>query len=235
MPGLHPAHRDWSSNRLDATDATPERADLLAERFYASLHDRAGHRPVGRVTMIEKTPKNSLRVPFLARVFPDARFLFLHRDPREVLASMMEAWETGRFVTYPRLPGWGAPAWSLLLVPGWRDLISAPLEQIVALQWTETVATLLDDLEALSASRVHAVSYDRFLAKPTATAHAVADAFGLTWDRALGDTLPLSPTVVTPPREGKWRAREAAIGRVWGEVEPVAERARRFLAERAVG
>ena len=81
------------------------------------------------VRMLEKTPKNALRVPFLARVFPEARFIYLHRDPRPVLASMMEAWQSGRFRTYPNLPGWTGLPWSLLLVPGWRDLLGRPLHE----------------------------------------------------------------------------------------------------------
>ena len=27
-------------------------------------------------------------------------------DPRQVLASMIEGWNSGRFVMYPNLPGW---------------------------------------------------------------------------------------------------------------------------------
>ena len=33
--------------------------------------------------MLEKTPKNSLRVPFLNAVFPQALFVYLYREPRE--------------------------------------------------------------------------------------------------------------------------------------------------------
>ena len=35
---------------------------------------------------------------------------------------MLGAWESGRFVTYPKLPGWEGPPWSMLLTPGWREL-----------------------------------------------------------------------------------------------------------------
>ncbi len=101
----------------------------LRDSFFAALRDRAERRPDAgaRVRMLEKTPKNALRVPFLARVFPEARFIYLHRDPRPVLASMMEAWGSGRFRTYPNLPGWTGLPWSLLLVPGWRDLRRPPV------------------------------------------------------------------------------------------------------------
>lgn len=235
IPGLHPYQRGWDSNRLVANDATPGRAEQLAANFYASLRDREGRAPIGRVTMLEKTPKNSLRVPFLARVFPDARFLYLYRDPRETLSSMIEAWRTGRFATYPRLPGWTPPAWSLLLIPGWRALIGQPVETVVARQWSETTRILLDDLAALPRDRVHAVSHERFLAAPQRIVQATCAAFDLAWDRQLGDRLPLSPTVVSAPEPGKWRRHEAEIARIWPTIASVDGRALAFLAERQLG
>lgn len=234
IPGLHPGQRGWDSNRLDAADVTPERAAQLAANFYASLRDRDGRPAAGRVTMLEKTPKNSLRIPFLAKVFPDARFLYLYRDPRETLSSMIEAWRTGRFVTYPRLPGWSPLVWSLLLIPGWRELIGSPLETVVARQWTETTRILLNDLEALPGNRLHAVSHARFLASPQHVARTVCGVFDLRWDRHLGERLPQSPTVVTPPEPDKWRRHAAEIAQVWPLVQTVAERAAAFLAAREI-
>lgn len=95
-----------SSNRLLSEDATPEVVAELRARLLAALRDRDQQQPgsAARIRMLEKTPKNALRVPFLATVFPEARFLYLHRDPRQVLSSMMEAWLSGRFRTYPNLP-----------------------------------------------------------------------------------------------------------------------------------
>src|SRR4030095_3296846 len=95
-------------------------AETLRRRFFEALRDREGRPPpTGQpVRMLEETPKNSLRVPFLARVLPQARFIYLYRDPRQVLSSMIEAWTTGRFRTYPQLPGWNAPSWARPLVPG---------------------------------------------------------------------------------------------------------------------
>src|SRR3546814_8582968 len=100
--------------------------------------------------MLEKTPKNALRIPLLHKVFPDARFIYLHRDPRQVLGSMLDGWQSGGFRMYSALPGWQGPAWSFLLVPGWRELSGKPLEDIVAAQWARTSQVLLDDLDARS-------------------------------------------------------------------------------------
>jgi hypothetical protein len=168
VPQLSPESRGFESNRLLAADASSAMAETLRRRFYEALRDRESQRPApGQpVRMLEKTPKNSLRVPFLTRVFPEARFIYLYRDPRQVLSSMIEAWTTGRFRTYPQLPGWSGAPWSLLLVPGWRELIGRPLHEIVAAQWNAATRLLLDDLETLPAQRLTITRYDELLAHP---------------------------------------------------------------------
>lgn len=229
IAGLHPFQRGWTSNRLDAADATPGVVVELRRRFEVSLRDRDGRPPAGAVRMIEKTPKNSLRVPFFTAAFPDAEFLFLYRDVRQTLSSMIEAWVSGRFRTYPRLPDWPGLPWSLLLVPGWRDLAGRPLAEVVARQWAATMTVLLDDLDGLPRGRVTSVDYADVLAAPQATIATLCARLGIAWDRQLSATLPLSPTVVTPPDPDKWRRDAAAIEAVWPLVAAVDERARAAL------
>lgn len=230
LPGLHPFARGWTSNRLAAEDATPALAEALARQFYNSLRDRDGRPPTGPVTMIEKTPKNSLRIPFLRAIFPDARFLYLHRDPRETLSSMLEAWNSGRFVTYPRLPDWPGTPWSLLLTPNWRALAGRPLPRIVAHQWAQTADILLADLAALPPENVRALSYADLLAAPQQTVAAVCAAFDLDWDQHLCADLPLSPTVITAPALDKWRRDEAVIAELSPIVAEADARAQAALA-----
>src|SRR5690606_33866497 len=147
--------------------------------------------PEGRpFRLLEKTPKNALRVPFLAEVFPDATFLYLYRDPRETISSMLDAWRSGRFVTYPDLPGWGQPQWSLLLTPGWEELRVVPLAEVVARQLVTTTETLLDDLEALDPERWCLTSYDKLVADPAAEIGRLCEHLGLAWDVDLGERLP---------------------------------------------
>jgi hypothetical protein len=232
IPALSPAAHGWHSNRLDSRDAAPEPVEALARAFYEDLSDRDGRRPEGRVRMLEKTPKNALRVPFFDGAWPDALFVYLYRDPRQTLASMIEAWRSGGFRTYPLLPGWVGLPWSLLLVPGWERLKGRPLPEVVAHQWAATTEILLDDLEALPRARVHMIAYADFLASPQAIVERLAGSLGLGWDRALGPSLPLSVTTVSAPRPEKWRAIEGAIESVWPIVEQADARARAFMEGR---
>jgi hypothetical protein len=227
VPALGIVAQNFESNCLDASHATPEVKAQLRPRFNQLLRDRDGAAaPAGRVRMLEKTPKNALRIPFLAEIFPEAHFVFLQRDPRQTLASMMEGWESGRFNTYPQLPGWrGQRQWSFLLTPGWRDLAPLPLERIVASQWNTTMQILLDSLDQLPADRWITARYDALLTDPNAEMQRLCAALDLEWDRRVEGELPLARHTVSKPSDDKWRAREQEINAVWDEIAPLAERA----------
>ena len=228
---LHPAARGFESNRLGADAAGSDVITELRARFRAALIDREGAPPPAfPVRMLEKTPKNSLRIPLLTRVFPEAHFVYLYREPRQVLASMIEAWQSGRFRTYPNLPDWPGLPWSLLLTPGWRALANKPLHEIVAAQWQATTEILLDDLAALPAERVHVIRYDALLAQPQAEIERLCGAVDFVWDRPLDANLPLSRYTVSKPDPDKWRRHEAAINAVLPQLATTIARAERFVA-----
>lgn len=232
VPAFSVPARGWTSNRLEAIDAQAGPVEQLAEAFYTALRDRDGQAPAGPARLLEKTPKNALRVPFFDAAWPDSTFLFLYRDARQTLASMIEAWQSGHFRTYPRLPGWTGLPWSLLLVPGWRSLDGLPLIEVIARQWAMTMDILLDDLAALPENRVVALDYDAFLADPPAAIERLAQRLDLAWDQSLGTELPLSVTTVSRPAADKWRRHEAAIERIWPIVEAADARARAFATAR---
>jgi len=215
IPGISPAARNWDSNRMTAAEATPAITTPLRERFRAALRDRSGALVVADpVRMLEKTPKNALRIPFLAAAFPEARFIYLHREPEPTLASMMEAWVSGGFRTYPQLPGWTGPDWSLLLTPGWREVIGAPLNRIVATQWATTTRILLDDLSALPRDRWTSIRYEAFIATPQEEISRLCRTMGLDWDSVLDVSLPMARHTISAPHPEKWRTSADAIDAV---------------------
>jgi hypothetical protein len=234
IPGLSPHQRSWSSNRLTAEDARGDVPEKLAESFYRHLTSRERKVPNGRVRMLEKTPKNALRIPFLDAVWPDSRFIYLYRDVRQAFYSMWEAWRSGGFVTYPQLPGWRGAPWSLLLIPGWQRLNGMQIPEAVAHQWAITTETMLDDLEKIDPARVEVVDYSRFLGEPQGEIERLAKALGLSWDRPLGDTLPPSKTTVSAPDPDKWRRIAQVVEGIWPIVEKADRRAREFLKSRGV-
>jgi hypothetical protein len=233
MPDLQPGAPGVESNRLVAEHATAPVATRIREQILDQLQDSLG-RPVShdaRLRFLEKTPKNALRIPFFDRVFPDALFIFLWRDPRENLGSIIDAWRSGRWKTYNGLDGFEGP-WSLLLPPGWRALNGRPLEEIAASQWESTNRIVLDDLAGLPRERWTAVQYAELMTDPTATVQRLCEFVGIEFDGALAQRVsaPLPPSrhTLTPPDPDKWRRHQADIGRVLPALEPTWQRLQRL-------
>jgi hypothetical protein len=208
------------SNRLDESHANPRIVQVLRRRFARQLRDRDGRRffdnqHIERLRFLEKTPKNALRQPFLEQVFPGSLYVFLVRDPRPNISSMMEAWKGGRFVTYPRLPGWQGLRWSLLLPPGWQQLKGRPLAEVCAYQWATANRIILDDLGKLPASRWTVCSYEALTNDPQGTIERICRFAGLATDdrlrRRIAAELPLSRSTQSRPDPDKWRRNEDEI------------------------
>jgi len=232
---LHPASRGFASNRLEAEDANPAVAALLRQRFGAALRGRDGSPAdagAGPMRLLEKTPKNALRIAFFDAVFPDALFVRLHRDPRACIASAIEAWESGRFVTYPGLPGWPGPDWSLALIPGWSRLAGRPLSEIAAAQWAVTTTIMLDDLAQVEPGRRLLLDYDAFVADPVSQINRACEFAGLEWDQPLEGPLPLSHHTVSPPAPEKWRRLEVEIDAALAPYGEIVQRAQAELEAR---
>jgi LPS sulfotransferase NodH len=234
IPDLHPAASGYASNRVEAAAATPNVTLALRAGFRAELRDRGGAPPAAaRLRMLEKTPKNALRIPLLAKVFPEAHFVYLHRDARAVLASMIEAWTSQRFRTYPKLPAWqGGLSWSLVLTPGWQEVNGRPLHEIVAAQWQQATGILLDDLAALPRERVHIARYDALIADPATEIARLCATLDFVWDQPLAPDaeLPLSRYTVSRPDADKWRKHAAEIESVLPRLAATITRAEAFAA-----
>ncbi len=226
FPELCPGAPGVDSNRVEAQHATPAIRESVRARVLERLQG-PGREPLpasfaGALRFLEKTPKNALRIPFFNAVFPDALFVFLWRDPRQNISSIMEAWKSGGWVTYRQLEGWEGP-WSMLLPPGWRDLRGKPLEEVAAYQWRTANRIIADDLAALGPARSMMVNYDDFLRDPSAEVQRICRFTGWQFDDALRQRvaapLPLSRHTQTRPQPDKWRKNEAAINRVMPVLE----------------
>lgn len=230
IPELSPARNGIGSNRLTAQQAAPEVIARLRQAFHGGLKDRDGQpSPSARLRMLEKTPKNSLRLPFLNIAFPEGRYVYLHRDACEVMGSMIDAWQSGRFRTYPDLPGWQGLPWSLLLTPDWQALRGKSLAEVVADQWQKATDILLDDLQAFPLERIEVVRYQDLADQPKSTIQRLCSALDLDWDDPLDQALPLSRFTVSAPKPDKWRRHAAELEPLLPGLQATIERAERFV------
>jgi Sulfotransferase family/Aspartyl/Asparaginyl beta-hydroxylase/SEC-C motif len=214
---LNPASGEIDSNRLDETHANAATITRIRDQFSRYLRDASGRPPSAMaksIRLLEKTPKNALRIPFLEKLFPESRYVFLYRDPREAISSIMDCWRNGGWVTYSMLEGWPGP-WSFLLPPNWQRLKGSPLAEIAAFQWCEANQFILNDLKRLDASRWIPLQYDEFLNTPARCTSRIANFAEIPFDGGLRarteSSLPHSRLTLTPPSPDKWRKNEAKM------------------------
>ena len=204
----HPRDRGWDSDALAADDVLP------AERSYVYTAIRVFVR--GR-RFLDKTPENCLRISYLDKLFPDARFVFLRRRAADNVNSLIEGWRARpRFVKYllPEPLEGIAPLdgryWSFVLVPGWRDLRQAPLEEVCARQYVACNEAVLAARERIDEARWIELAYEDLAESPVDALRRVVEWLGLTETAGVerfGAELPNTPgpTALTPPKPEKWR------------------------------
>lgn len=200
--------------------------------FRAGARLRRRLSPPGRpIRLLEKTPENCLRLPFLQALFPDARVIFLVRDGRANVHSLLEGWRQPHLFPGYRTPlpitspGQTRGRWAFTLIPGWRALVDRPLEEICAHQWAVCNTAVLDYAAAAGALPVLTVRYEALVADTDATLAAIAGFLGLRPADipAYGRGLP-EVNVVSRPGAEKWRAEAEAIARVSPILAPVMAR-----------
>ncbi len=167
----------------------------------------------------------------LLRVFPDAQFVYVVRDPRGSIASMYRGWtEESRFQRFELPPGfaivgYAGTHWSFGLPPGWEDLDGSTVMEICAHQWRLYNEYCGRDLPT-DPGRVFTVRYEDVVADPGPVLAALAG-----WAQL--DPGPLDrytrklPVVNTwsRPSPDKWRKVEGGLA---GVLPLVAAESRRL-------
>jgi len=238
FPHLRAENTNLDSMSLDESHADAETRRLMRACFVCLLHDHRGTRYVDMpperrppsVTLLEKTPRNALNIPFLLRLFPHARFIYLHRDHRQNIASIIEAWklglESGRFVTLQDLPGWDRRNWCFLLPRGWRAMIGKTLAEIAAFQWSASNNAILDSLTTLPASQWVSLTYSDLIESPSDTLTELCEFANIEApEQVIPDgPLPLSRTALTPPHPDKWKKYETELLDLWPRLAETVQR-----------
>jgi len=191
---------------------------------------QAANRPVG-IHLLEKTPKNCLRIPMLAALVPGAHFVFLERSPARTIDSLLMGWRAWdrlgpfrrkRFGTYRigrelALSDASSEWWSFALIPNWRDLRGRTTAEVCAAQFEACTMTAARDLAAIGPERTHRMSFEVFQADPVAAIDQLLHSLSLTMTDGVARFL---RSEIRAPRESALRY-PAEVERVLGSVADV--------------
>lgn len=227
---LHGPHTNgWASEAAGPQDAVPAHRDAARRFFY----QRLGAGPV-----LDKTCINTLRVGYLQRLFPRAKFVFIHRDGRDNVSSMIDGWRHGRtdggfglekfFGPSPEpvaINGGEFREWHFFLPPGWRSYNRASLEEVCAFQWSSANRLALEAKADLPPAQWIELRYEDLFERPVAMFRDLFERLGLSFDAALqARCANLQPTSIVKgaPQKEKWKARNReAIERILPLIQPL--------------
>ncbi len=230
--GLYgPLNNGWHSEAAGAEHARPEFRDAAFRYFYQRL---------GNGWVLDKTCINTLRIPFLYKLFPQARFVFIQRDGRDNISSMIDGWRLGRtdggfglekfFGPSPvsvEINGGEFHEWHFFLPPGWREYNRASLEEVCAFQWISANRLALDAARDVPAAQWIQVRYEDIFERPVEMFRTVFERLGLPFDaRMEAHCAGLSgrPTSIVKgtPKKQKWKeSNPEAIERILPAIAPL--------------
>jgi hypothetical protein len=236
-PNLRPVRGGVASNRLTSADLNSGLTEQLKLDMLSGMISADGARvnsDTGDIRLLEKTPKNCLRIPFIDSIYPDARYIYLYRDPKDSISSIIEGWRHQRFVTYGDVRMVHG-RWCFLRPPGWQEMLNRPLREIAAFQWQTCQDVILDDLAVIDEKRWTICGFDEFLDNPKSTIRRLQDFCELDSDPALesycSSPLPQSRYTQTAPAQGKWMQHQAAIAEIFPSLIPTIDRINRYAAD----
>jgi len=230
---LHGPHtNNWESEAARAVDARPEHRDTALRFFY----QRLGAGPV-----LDKTCINTLRVPYLHKLFPKAKFVFIQRDGRDNVSSMIDGWRHGRTDGGFGLEKFLGPSpepvsinggefreWHFFLPPGWRAYNRASLAQVCAFQWISANALALEARDAIPDDQWTALRYEDLFDRPVEMFRDAFERLDLPFSETMrARCAHLRPTSIVkgPPRKHKWKDQNgAAIEAILPTIAPMMQR-----------
>ena len=218
-------------NARYATDEfPPELARPRVRAYIRRAFDRLAARR-GLSHVVEKTCANSLRVQFVRAVVPEARFIHIVRDGRDVAVSAVQRWTAeldlryvlrkARFVPPADLPyyagrylwnriyrivtrGERLAFWGPRFVGMEEALEEHPLPVACAIQWKRCVQGASRDLRLIDPARVFEVRYEDFVHRPAEHVQRVLSFLRL---RASDAQIGRAIEAVSTRSVGRWKKR----------------------------
>lgn len=176
-----------SSDEFTPDLATPSVKKYIREAFLSAQEECKAK------VLVEKTCANSLRVPFVDAVIPDAKYIFIVRDGIDVVGSAKIRWRSEldipyllrkvRFVPKLDLPIYAIRyLWIRIFrlfsrdkrLASWGPVLNnmdvlletRPLDEVCAIQWQRCVDAATDAFKNMENNRIYRLSYEDFVTNP---------------------------------------------------------------------
>lgn len=181
-----------------------DEADACRDVYWAQIRLETGRNLAGRV-LVDKNPLNSMRLPLIAKLFPEAKILFALRDPRDVVLS------------------------------GYRRLYYSQMLEFHTLEsaarFYDAVMSLTDVYGPRLNLEIHTIRHEDLVAEFETRARGVLGFLGLDWspaimDFAKGPVISITPSAAQVAQGlnaegvGQWLRHQKALAPIMPLLEP---------------
>jgi hypothetical protein len=177
---------------FESDEFNGEQVNKIAKHYIKSVFKKLSTAQPNSL-ILEKTCANSLRIPFINKIFPESRFIFIVRNGYDVTSSAEKRWKSSMELKYlysktKYVPKRDIPYYLIKFIQNrinqyqssenrmsvWGPVYSGMLEdlsklslmEVCAKQWSRSVSKAWMDLQTIDASRVEYLSYESFVNDP---------------------------------------------------------------------
>ena len=220
-----PGRRD---DRMDESDATPRVRAYIRKRFLAKERELGGR-------IMEKTPSNVLRLPYVHAIFPESKLIYIIRDPLAQVSSSEFRWRNAinprharrRLLETPKtqlhhyigralwdhfrkkiLRRKHVSVWGVRYRGIYADLKTMPREHIMAKQWAACSKQMAEDIKRMPEGLVYQVRYEDIMAEPVHHFQRMCAHVGIEPPASAVETV---AKTVDPSRQNKWKRMDPAL------------------------
>lgn len=179
--------------------------------------------------VVEKTCANSLRVGFVDAILPNAKYIFLIRDGRDVVSSAIKRWTApldipyllrkSRYVPVSDLPYYAAKYFYTRIqrlsskekqlsswgpkYTGMTEIVkNKTLPEVCAAQWTQSVKRAENSFLTIEPERVFRLRYEDFVFNPLKELKNIIDFLNIKFENSIMQN---AVSLVSMKSVGKWK------------------------------
>lgn len=222
---LHPPSEcNWESHMLTVNDIG-ERDREEVSRFY--------FRNLGEKRFIDKANQNCFRISFLHELFPNAVFVFVKRDARDNINSLIHGWSRpDEYAAWSKyipvqvsVENGKYNHWCFFLFPGWRLYVKSSIEEVCAHQWISANQAILAAKQDIPSNQWVEIFYEDILSSAAETFREVYRKLDLPFSNAVRnhcETVVSYPyNAFSTPRLNKWKQENPLrIKNILSLIEP---------------
>ena len=218
-------NRSYPSDEIPALFLKPNSIEFIRDQFNKI------RRYSGCDFVVEKTCANSLRVPYVDTIVPNAKYIFIVRDGRDVVSSAMQKWNSSAEPSYIMAKIKYMPKRDILFYaltyfmnrmrggilnnkrrlltwgPRFKDMErianAEGLAAVCAAQWSRCVLLAKEAFEKIDRERVCIIKYEDFVLSPKAEFLRLSEFAGV---KPSGQVVDKVVDSVSPASVGKGRA-----------------------------